>query len=439
MKHIMKPLILSFFAFVAFHAKAEVTAYEAARLIQESKHIGDDLIGDNKIEDFSLVKNVVLNHKMSFLVWTRPSGKTKNDLLITVKTPIAYDYQSLTHDAYFVLPQDAALEAIRAQGRTYNEQFGVSYPFLVGGELQKYAANIASAAVSAKEMLKRGYSSIFGSSSSSSSSSIRKEDFDVVAGKLDQTFDQIEGMPTFIHEEIDPIDDALGELLRNIGYFFTPHILKIETIKDTDHFNIYFAGHGFGGVIAQYLANKYKKSGFSFASMGLGQFKKYLQGGMAAKRNEDEYAAQSFVNYIRDKDEYGNLNLDYYGRIEMITGLPLSEVQDFNRKLENVRQLYTTSRLGALSKPYLEARYGLMIEYLVANHDIDGYVSYLDTIFNAELRESARRFRDSLLSDVKEAVHALEVTFTDIGKDVEKGWGTFKKGVANFFNKKNWE
>lgn len=425
MKNTCLSIAFSVFAFTALNINAEVTPYEAGRLIQVSQDITDDHTGTN-IEDFTLTKNITLDDKMSFLVWERRADRTTDDIIITIKTPRATDYNELVHDAYFVLPQDQALEAVRTQGRTYNDQFKESYPLLVGGTIQKLAFGTAGTALWAFEKLKNTLPSI-------SSSNTNNSNIDISQGSLTQILDQLEENPTFIHEEINPITDPLGEFLRHIGYFFTPHILDIDTLKN-ERYNIHFVGHGFGGVIAQYLSNKYKKPGFSFASMGLGQFKKYLQEGNAAKHHEDEYASRSFTNYIRDNDAYGTLNLDYYGKVEKIMGLPLSAISDFDDKRANVEMLYNTSRLKAVSKSYLEARYSLMIEYLLTNHSIDGYVAYLDTIFNAEIRERLRRARDSLFNEAKEAINIVGTAIDELAVDVQQGWNTFKKGVKNFFN-----
>ena len=428
MKTIYTSFILSIFVLTSFNAKAEVTPYDASRLIQESQRIEDGDHHRYEVEDFTIIKNVTLNDKMSFLVWARRADRTTDDIVITIKTPAATTYDALVHDAYFVLPQDQALEAVRTQGRTYNEQFKGSYPLLVGGTMQKLAFGTAGTAIWAYEKLKKALPG-------SSSSNINNSNIDVTEGTLVQILDQLEDNPTFIPEDINPIDDPLGELLRNIGYFFTPHVLDIDMVKNKKY-NLHFVGHGFGGVIAQYLSNKYKKPGFSFASMGLGQFKKYLQEGNAAKNNDDDYANRSFTNYIRDNDAYGTLNLDYYGKIETITGLPLTAVAGFDEKRANVEQLYNDSFLKAVSKPYLEARYTLMIEYLLTNHGINGYVAYLDSIFNAEMRERIRRARNSLFSEAKEVLNVVEEALDEIAVDVKAGWNTFKNGVKNFFNVK---
>jgi hypothetical protein len=425
MKKIYTSFMLSILTFTSFNAKAEITDYDAARLIQKSQNITD---GDNYrhvIEDFTLVKNVTLNEKMSFLIWERPIDRTKNDIVITIKTPKATNYDELGYDAYFVLPYDDAFELVRTQGRTYNAQFKESYPLLVGGKLQKLAFGTAGTAIWAFEKLKKALPG-------SNSSNLNNSNIDVSQGTLVQILDQLEENSTFIPEEANPITDPLGELLRNIGYFFTPHVLDIDMVKN-EKYNIHFVGHGFGGVIAQYLSNKYKKPGFSFASMGLGQFKKYLQDGDIAKNHEDAYAMRSFVNYIRDNDAYGTLNLDYYGKTEIITGLPLTIIPNFDEKKVYIEKLYEKF---ATYPSYLEARYALMIEYLLTNHGIDGYVSYLDTIFNAEMREQLRRARDSLFSEAKEVLNVMEEALDEIAVDVKKGWNTFKNGVKNFFNAK---
>ncbi|MDP3533296.1 MAG: hypothetical protein Q8S31_08445 [Alphaproteobacteria bacterium] len=427
MKTIYTSFILSIFTLTSFNAKAEVTPYDASRLIQESQHIEDGDHHRYEVEDFTMIKNVTLNDKMSFLIWARRADRTNDDIVITIKTPAATTYDALVHDAYFVLPQDQALEAVRMQGRTYNEQFKGSYPLLVGGTMQKLAFGTAGTAIWAYEKLKKALPG-------SSSSNINNSNIDVTEGTLVQILDQLEENPTFIPEDINPIADPLGELLRNIGYFFTPHVTSLNAIKNEKH-NIHFVGHGFGGVIAQYLSNKYKKPGFSFASMGLGQFKKYLQEGNAAKNNEDDYAMRSFTNYIRENDAYGTLNLDYYGKTETIGALPLSAVADFNEKRANIERLYG-SIWGAINKSYLEARYALMIEYLLTNHGINGYVAYLDSIFNAEMRERLRRARDSLFSEAKEVLNVVEEALDEIAVDVKAGWNTFKNGVKNFFNTK---